>query len=307
MKKLLLLLIIFKFQLSSFNCSAQTSVYHPFPDSDAVWMGTNWWCDDVGCYDHDYILFIAGDTVIGGNHYRKLLSTGYDCLAWDTTGGSAVNKFFNRPSGAFREDTALRKVYYVPKDSSNESLLYDFNLSVGDTLPLAYNNWDTTITVTSIDSILMGSDYRKRFWLSIPSFNLPTGYGSLIEGMGSTFGFYDRIVTPFESGNYLNCFTVNGQTIFLDSTGHCIHTLGISEINKNSSLLISPNPAHNKLNVECKLLNAELRIYDMMGRKVMNAEIGNSKLEIGIDFPPGIYFVRVSDGQNAVVQKLIIE
>ena len=52
---------------------AQTSVYHPFPDSDAVW-NVHYFLFGVSCDSEDdyYSYVITSDTTIGSNLYHKL-------------------------------------------------------------------------------------------------------------------------------------------------------------------------------------------------------------------------------------------
>ena len=48
-------------------------------------------------------------------------------------------------------------------DGSSDQLLYDFDLQVGDTLPISWNNWNEEITVIAVDSVLVGSEMRARY------------------------------------------------------------------------------------------------------------------------------------------------
>ncbi|TAL57197.1 MAG: hypothetical protein EPN86_02240, partial [Nanoarchaeota archaeon] len=77
MKKVLLGLTV---SLSLTVAHGQTAVYHPFPDSNAVWR---WYCAGLGfncccscsgtCLTQtDYQDSIAGDTVIGSYTYKKV-------------------------------------------------------------------------------------------------------------------------------------------------------------------------------------------------------------------------------------------
>ena len=51
----------------------QTNVYHPFPESDAIWLQSSWYNDGTGCViSDDHNLFISGDSVIGNYTYYKL-------------------------------------------------------------------------------------------------------------------------------------------------------------------------------------------------------------------------------------------
>lgn len=80
--------------------------------------------------------------------------------------------------GYCREDTLSKKVWvkYSPQDL--ESVLYDFNLKVGDTLNLFYNASSVNkIIVTKIDSI-----FTELGWLKRQKYNENT---TIIEGIGS--------------------------------------------------------------------------------------------------------------------------
>jgi hypothetical protein len=312
MKKFLLFLLL----LLSFYSKGQTNVYHPFPDSNAVWnvvirescINPSDYCEQL------YSYIITGDTIIGSNNYHKLsvpiverVATGLTCLNctgfWP--GGGA---------GFIRQDIPAKKVYFIESGNSVEQLLYDFNMQVGDTVG-GYIEPSACISnpsvVASIDSILIGSSYRKRWDL--------TGghYEYLIEGMGLTFGigtivnFLGKSDCGFidASGPSLICFTQNDTIQYHPLSSYACEVItGTKNISEdNISLIISPNPAHNKLNIECKLQNAELKIYDIMGREVLEEKIHSSLSTFNFQLLEGVYFVRVSDGSKTAVQKLVVE
>jgi len=162
-----LLLIVFK-------SNAQTSIYHPFPESNATWNVL--WDGGFfsGCLE-SFSYNISGDTVISTITYQKIevpyiLNLGV-CSPFHSTG-------YN---GCIREDTSTRKVYYLAPDSTNEELLYDFSLQVGDSAQgsLRFNCFTPTLAVLQIDSILIGTNYRKRWTIgnAFPS-------NHIIEGIG---------------------------------------------------------------------------------------------------------------------------
>jgi len=66
---------------------------------------------------------------------------------------------------------------FVPGDTA-EMLLYDFDLEVGDTLPVTYNN-PPGVYVTAVDSFYTSAGYRKRFMLAGDTWSK-----FLIEGVG---------------------------------------------------------------------------------------------------------------------------
>jgi hypothetical protein len=170
------------FLLSLFTIEAQTNVYHSFPvDSLGHWSEKYWVNAGMGYGEDNYTLFFNGDTVIGGKTYHKVLKTGSQ-----SGGGIQTTYYYNGSNGAIREDTAQKKVYFVnySNNPSQEQLLYDFNLHVGDMAPHGSNR------VFKIDSVLVGNSYHKRFLLkplNDTTTTIDVNY-AVIEGVGSTLG-----------------------------------------------------------------------------------------------------------------------
>lgn len=177
MKNLLLVLLT----LTAFSTSAQTSVYHPFPDSNACWNVnmSQGMCFMGGFSSEDYSLTFSGDTIIENQTYQKLV-TPYVQIS--ITGGCTQQNFPGY-QGAIRQDIINKKVFFVPPAQSSELLLYDFTMETGDTIKgyLATFNSPPDV-VAEIDSVLIGDNYRKR-WSINPCYDI-----YLIEGVGSTFG-----------------------------------------------------------------------------------------------------------------------
>lgn len=201
------------------QASAQFNVYHPFPDSNAVW-GMMAWCSDWNCGTYRYVqYYMAGDTVIDGTAYKIIdqsVSIWYG-------GGCTCQVPEDLGEGYLREDTAARKVYWRIPGSDTDALLYDFTLEPGDTLNGLAGNTDMcgsfVFTVQSIDSILMGSSYRKR----INFFADPCNPFSIIEGVGSTAGLTAcYIPAPASAGIQLHCATVGNSVLY---TGPCAPSL----------------------------------------------------------------------------------
>ena len=150
----------------SHYAAGQSSVYHPFPDSNAMWnvhaIGYNGgMCSIVDPMYTDYYFsyYISGDTVINNVSYHKIYSSGYShehCILDSTVDNwwtwNATYEF------AFRQDLNQKKIYFY---TNQEYLKYDFSLNVGDTAPE-----QGCVVISSIDSVLIGMNYRKRFYLS---------------------------------------------------------------------------------------------------------------------------------------------
>ncbi|MBA3971394.1 MAG: hypothetical protein H0X46_04505, partial [Bacteroidetes bacterium] len=210
MKKLLLLLFTFL----AFFAKGQTFVYHPFPDSVAVW---NFYvylpCPEIVSLQENYSIAITGDTIIGGLLYQKLF-TPHIIKSYDTTicGGE-----YPGYKGATRQDTTNKKVFFIYPSDTAEYLLYDFTMQLGDTVK-GITATSPNDTVLSIDSILVGGSYRKR-WNINPYFNI-----SFIEGIGSTYGLIES--SPgYAIGTFpyygLQCFSQDGTTLYPSTSSNC--------------------------------------------------------------------------------------
>ncbi len=200
----------------TFYSISQTSIYHPFPDSDAVWnFHYHAYCFYNGDGDDNYSIVMTGDTLINGENYHQLKTPFIESYS---TGNCGYNQIGYR--GAIREDVVEKKVYYVPPASTSEELLYDFNLEVGDTVKGYINTSlmpDDVDVVLSIDSVLVGSTYRKRW-------NINNCYGiSIIEGVGSTYGLFmpSPGCTPDQASFSLTCLQQNGQPLYPDTLSVC--------------------------------------------------------------------------------------
>jgi hypothetical protein len=313
MKKLLLLLVF----ISPFFSKAQTNVYHPFPDSNAVW-GMIGGCIDGFCGDWGYFKdYYDGDTIIDGFAYKKIYSEGIQM-----TGGSCCPYPGTAGTGYLREDTLARKVYWRTQWMNTDTLLYDFTLNIGDTLRgyLEYCGSGVPVTVQSIDSIFINTSFRKRINFDTSDFCM---YYSIIEGIGSTTGLTGCYFGHFETGIYLNCFSINDTIMYVapcngDTVPCGALPSGIVALDSKIKISITPNPTHNSFTITSPFQNARVEIYNMLGEKVysdLTPACGRQAppspkgegCTVSLDVRPGIYLVKVSDGEQVAVQKLIIE
>lgn len=85
----------------------------------------------------------------------------------------------------------------------------------------------------------------------------------------------------------------------------------ISEIDKNESITILPNPFFDKTIVQINSIenfkSALICIYDIFGRIMQNIKTTHNKIEISRNnLPAGIYFFTVSFNNNIFKQKIVI-
>lgn len=304
------------------NTSAQFSTYHHFPDSNAYWIETT---EHVSCgiYNTEFDYFLKGDTVLQGKTYHKIYEN-YG-ISWAIIpmlcGGGSYYYLFNNVSfvNAIRDDTVNKKVYlYCRSCLSHDTLLYDFNLNVGDTLP-AYNQWYSDYNIISaIDSIKIDSTYNKQFIIGNPA------YDSIVEGIGSMSGLLEYIGTNSYSSpglTTINCFWQNGVDLLNPSpipdcepyNGTSI-IFGIQTINNNTANFIAfPNPCKGIVSIQIQTTNAQdgwLELYTTLGQPIKRI-IVQKNVDTYYDdvsnLPNGIYYYTLNcGGINLASKKLVV-
>src|ERR1035438_10491138 len=153
MKRILLIAIVFFTHISA---KSQTKIYHSFPDSNAIWnFHYSMYCFYSGNADQYYSLFYSGDTMVKGQKYSKLTIAYVQSVISGSCPGSMTAGY----QGGIRQDSAIKRVFFLPPSDSIEQLLYDFNMITGDTVKGFIEPSCSAVIVKSIDSVLVGSNY----------------------------------------------------------------------------------------------------------------------------------------------------
>jgi hypothetical protein len=96
-----------------------------------------------------------------------------------------------------------------------------------------------------------------------------------------------------------------------DKLGSCESTSpGTPGDGGNTDAVIYPNPAKDHLTVRVGLLNngATVQIYNSLGRLVIARNLANTVTTISLrGLCDGMYYVRVKNGQQITIQKIIKE
>jgi arabinogalactan endo-1,4-beta-galactosidase len=110
------------------------------------------------------------------------------------------------------------------------------------------------------------------------------------------------------SGYQLSCWGADGKpTAALNA--FLVNNLGVNTLKGEPGFNIYPNPAKDKCKVQsakCNIKNIE--IFNLTGEKVYGAEFpagGGDAVEVDLDFPVGVYFLRVTGDKIVEVGKLI--
>lgn len=308
-REAILIALLFAF----FGSYAQT--YIPFPEVNVEWVSRVLYEDPQnkgGDYCYNSHIETDGDTIINGLKYIKLKETKvqrmyepFVCRGVDTTIPVKVSLF-----GWLRNDSANKKVYLKKRYMVNDTLLYDFNLHIGDTVPstyLFYNNWPSNpdIVYSSKRSNIGGKDRNVYVYGSGSS----SYHDSLVEGIGSFYGEngMNLILTGGAglTGTFL-CMMVSGKKIF-PPNGTCLVNTSINEKKLDrSEINIYPNPAKENFRIEfpVDIKIESVQLYDCTGR-LAKSFMPNSEIYSVENLASGIYFLKMQTKIGIYSKKIV--
>jgi hypothetical protein len=310
MKKILLILISYLWLVNGFAQS-----YKPFPESNAYWIESHGWLQQNGNCGFAYFSYVCpfyfgSDTIINTIAYHSLRTH----RTWTITNtqiqfGCPYQYSYNTPDGIFayiRQDTSAKKVFIYDLVNNQDTLLYDFNLTAGNSLPQTYNNPNyPNVIVTSIDSVLLTDGYHKRYKLDI---GVSLDSAAIIEGIGSTFGLFAPLLGHFENGDALICFSQNNITTYPNASALCDLTIGIASAENEQPLGIYPNPVNDFIHIQNTFVSPLLiTVFSSYGTVVYKGVLqGNVDHKIDLSYlPSGIYFVSAVSDKHFTSQKIV--
>lgn len=301
-------LLIYSSLLTLF-AHGQTSAYHPFPDSSAIWniygsQGCGGFNFDT--WGHSYSITISGDTIIGSTAYHKLnvpIEVIFSDGGCDTSGTWTIPGHF---VGCIRQDTSNKKVFFIPPADTLEQLLYDFNMTVGDTVKGYIERYISPADrdrVQSIDSVLVGNSYRKR-WKINPYYNI-----YFIEGVGSTYGLVNPSPGYTSDGPFydIGCFHQSGQILYPNNTTTCEIITSVNSIDKFvNEIKIYPNPSNGSFTADFDQSIKEMWLVDLLGNVILKHQT-NYQTKFKIDnLSSGTYILTAISQDGSTTNKKII-
>ncbi|MEI7724458.1 MAG: T9SS type A sorting domain-containing protein, partial [Bacteroidota bacterium] len=246
-----------------------------------------------------YTFIFNGDTNINSKLFHKYY---YSLVQYDGSypGVTVINKDYN---GCLRSED--EKVYYIRKDSLNEILLYDYSLTIGDTVPQGLLNAGTNYIITDTMTIQMGDgSYRMKYTLNhwdVPYFIYGIGYFTGLLPI-DTF-----IIHPYDDTAFVT-YCENGNRVYFQNVGGlghanwCDFPVAIAEQADNrqtDNLVPFPNPATNEfiVTIPAELLNEKqltLRLYNFLGELIHNELVitAGGKITMNVEaYATGLYQV----------------
>ncbi|MCB0805236.1 MAG: T9SS type A sorting domain-containing protein [Bacteroidales bacterium] len=241
---------------------------------------------------------ISGDTVIDNKAYKKVFKSEEEFpVSWQYWGG-------------MREEN--QEAWYIGINNYPESKIYDFDLSVGDTINFIFD-----FQPMAVDSIVfkeINGEDRKHIYFSYP--NMGYTKECWIEGIGSNRGILQSGTAGFVGGwTWMMCKSENQQLIYMNpdyETCYMIST-GIEDNRSGSKLRVYPNPAKGNFFVrlpdnisgnECilKMYNAQGELFEQI-----NATTGDDRFILDSQkFPKGMYLIKVETESRVFTSKVVI-
>jgi hypothetical protein len=247
-------------------------------------------------YINTEIFKTEGDTIINDMTYKKL---------WFSFNDSAmINKDLR---GFLREESGI--VYYRDYYSTEDKVLYNFNLETGDTAYIFnYYCGEQMVVITGMDMVDYYGTPRKRWALE--------GWSGefWIEGIGSTNGLLYSMLYECTADIYkeLICCHENDTLIYMkEYEDECYQTnVGIDEGIDGVNVIIKPNPVRQGQSfvVQCDKVIDEVEILNSAGILVEYLSL-NAQQTFTISsgqLMPGLYLIRIKTAESQALSKKII-
>jgi hypothetical protein len=256
-----------------------------------------------------YVVEIVGDSIIEGLSYKHLIYHGVMVEnPINPQPGVICNAdyTFSNLYGFVRQ--AGKKVYSYDLINSIDTLLYDFDLQVGDTLPLTIINSETAITVTAITNFQVGNETRSIFDLSSNS-----GFSAkLIEGIGHDKGFLGTM-QPFEFfESDLICYSRNDTTYYDNGMDVCDLNVGLYDIQSPIEVNIFPNPTSDYVTITSPQFEEikSVEMIDLLGanQTVMIDFSSNDKATVNLEYlAKGNYILQLQKRTGEIYRLKIVK
>lgn len=284
------LLAIFTFIITAGLFSQQSH----FPDSNAVWS----------VWQTKYK--VEGDSTYNGKTYQKYFSAQDSAIDANTEWSY---------EGMVREDTNAQKVYAINPDSTQEHLLYDFDVNAGDTVtvyPLVFlMQLQNKVIIESVDTLMVNNTIHKR--VKTQSSYPYDEYW--IEGIGSTYG----VLSPGSSNvgvadiSYpqLLCFESDGVLLFKkQSYENCYAkdpNVSVDEVRNDVSLKVFPNPTSNQLRIQSDLKISSFKVLSVTGQVLKAGRLSDQIISVN-SLNAGVYFLEITtqEGKKGV-ERFVVE
>ncbi len=205
MKNLGFITLIALMMMGGMTMKAQD--YHPIVEDGKQWnvLFSYPWSPPEPQHKYTDIYKIEGDTLVDGMSYKVMYTTrNEDLTGWNLWG--------------FLRETEDGQVFSRRPSTSDEQLLYDFSMEVGDTICMCdFGYSECCMVVIEKGEILVNGEPRQQIVLEYP---FGSGVEEVwIEGIGSLYGIIDPGSLFLMGGSTdLLCYYEDGDLIWQNTT-----------------------------------------------------------------------------------------
>ena len=294
------LIVLFTF----LNVNLSSAQYHSFPIEDGRWVNK----------ERTYYLDMNNFPVYTTTWIDKYCASGSDTMI-NTTSYKQIDFCTAQNSnyhGALRYNSG--QVYFVPRDSLNEFLLYDFTLNIGESVDVIFQNSSgnnpsysmATTVINNIDTITVNGTPRRRLYTE--------GY-EWIEGIGCVSGlFMEPWINVSNYFRELLCMSksdtthYNGGPLITGTPGVCELTLNTIELDQNNNYIsIYPNPTSDRINVQTEKEIQKIEAYNLMGKLVFKQTVNSNHTHFNVShLSKGIYIIHIGFEEGIVTKKVVL-
>ena len=118
--------------------------------------------------------------------------------------------------------------------------------------------------------------------------------------------YYAKVFPKGTANNMTSCYTLRIQTA--TATKAAATTASMEYVNPNFTINLFPNPAGDQLNISVEGVHkkTEIKVYNLMGKLVMQQESGNTLTQLNLSkLPAGFYLVHVNNGNETRSAKFV--
>jgi hypothetical protein len=253
------------------------------------------WYGIIGDYDftNSYVLRSRNDTIIDGLRYKI-----FDFYTIVTYNG--YDEFLDPYLNLFmREDSTVGKLWCRYPEESEEFLIADMSLNVGDTFKIKnieYSGYSYSYYYVQ-DVITSGSDLILELKNAINGETI-----HFIEGIGCDNLFHYTRTSAYSS--ILCCYHDETMVYHKQGYNECYITWENLDEIANNRISLYPNPCSEWLYCQGEEI-AEVFFEDIKG-KLAWKHLGAGKIDIS-SLPRGMYIARISINNSITTSRLIIK
>lgn len=319
------------------NSDAQYS-YTPFPTQGAVWTYDRRGRDQIkSVITISHFLFKGDDTIINGLKYAKLYKRwsgltsfhhepltnfGFEYIPREAPYQDGYEAFVREANKKVYIKWPFRDPAYNNWADTNEKILYDFNLKVGDSglLNFRYSlneiGSDYSFThylVRKIDTQFIANKNRKVFSVSmmdsLGAIIDPNITYTIIEGIGTTEGILTYGNKMYGGAYNFVCHEANGDK-YPDNpdTNTCFFiyeyaTLSVPSVNAENKINIYPNPTTDQVTIESPV-GTNIIVYNSTGKVVATRTNKTPKERIELQgLPSGLYIINLHNDKAGLDER----